>query len=177
MAGGTAPQSVNWYIDVVKWLLGIAAGMLVFGFDKLKVEGWPVWLTASYLGSAGLLALAVVFGICACWQWLPYANRIELGHPPTETETQKLANRGTRFYTGMATTFLAGVVAFAAVWIISFLRTPPTAPAGDIKLIPGGAPSTFLVVAQAAGSPTLQVLSQEPNNTYTWKAVRLPKAP
>ena len=172
----TAPESVNWYIDLIKWLLGIAAGVLVFGFDKLDTAGWPAWLTAAYLTSVGLLALAIVLGILACWQWLPYANRIELGHAAADPALKKLAARGTSFYAGMATTFLAGVVVFAVVWVVSFLRTPAASTA-DIKLIPAGSPSTFLVVSQPAKTSGLHVLSQDPNGAYTWNPVLLPKSP
>jgi hypothetical protein len=171
-----APESINWYIDVIKWILGIAAGMLVFAFDKMKPDGWPTWMEIAYFGSAAVLALAVLFGVLAIWQWLPYASRIEMGEKPTDDKPKKLVSRGTTFYTIMASAFLAGILAFAVVLGASQIRAKPAA-AAELKLIPAGTPTSFLVVRQAAGGSAMQVLSQESPGTFTWKNVEWPASP
>ena len=172
-----APESLGWYIELVKWLIGIATATLVFGFDKLHLSGLGPALQGVFWVSAVLLAVSIGSGLLCCWLFLGYANRKESGLKAGETETTMTGYRdnGTTFYKICATSLWVGILLFGAVWMITLLggREPQTAAAPLRVTLPEKSSALLIKPDQRGGS---FVLTKNADGTYSWRAILAPDA-
>jgi hypothetical protein len=173
------PATVGWYIDLTKWLIGIAAGVLVFGFDKMHLPELGRFTAFWFWCSAGLLALSIGTGIVACMQFLAYANRKETGQlAPGETvaDVDRYRDQGTLLYKWCGGSLWAGIAVFAIVWAASQASASiaESKPPPIIVTLPDRS-GALIVRPDAAGSGAA-VLSRAKGDQYSWELVRVPAA-
>jgi hypothetical protein len=170
-----APESLGWYIETIKWLIGIGAAVLVFGFDKLKVAELHSGLRLVYFVSSILLALSIACGVLACLQFLGYASRRESGLKAGETPKTlaDFRDRGTILYQWSAGTLAIGILAFAAVWCVwMFAGNQSEERPATIALVPVPGESTSLLVSTTGASGSTAILVHDPEGYYAWRDVK-----
>jgi hypothetical protein len=171
-----APESVGWYIELAKWLIGISAATLVFGFDKLRLSELSFALKLTFWVSALLLAVSVGCGLLCCYQFIAYANRKENGLKSGETEATVTGYRdlGTKFYAGCAGSLWFGILLFALVWAIATIggtQSEPPAAAPVLLALPQK-PSALMLRPDAHGQSFM--LTRAADGSYGWKAILVP---
>lgn len=170
-----APVSLGWYIDLTKWLIGIATGTLVFGFDKLHVSELGCLVEVGFWTSAALLATSIGSGLLCCYQFIGYANRKETGPGPRESAEDVAGYRvwGTRFYAVCAGSLWIGIVIFGSVWAMNAFSGPTTESSAAPVIVTLPEKASALIIRPADHGASL-VLTQNPDGTYSWRAIHAP---
>jgi hypothetical protein len=172
-----APESVGWYIDLTKWLIGIAAGTLAFAFDKLRPAALTGSLDVIFWVSAVALALSIGAGIFGCTQFLGYANRRESGLAPNELPAviDQYRTCGTRFYQACAGCLWVGIALFAIVWAISNFNGLNSERAGESPVLVALPSGTSAVIFEPGKPPgSLSVLVRDGSGRYYWQPAYVP---
>ena len=172
-----APESVGWYIELTKWLIGISAGVLVFGFDKLHLPAVTGILRYGFWVSVGLLGISIGVGILCCMQFLAYANRMESGarHNETADDVKGFRDLGSIFFQWCAGSLWFGIVIFGLVWAFSVMNgrgTEASSSAPIILAFPEHASALILKPDAKLGDSSLLV--RDKDGKYSWQAVHVP---
>jgi hypothetical protein len=145
--GRPPTRSFELYVEGARWLIVIAAGVLAFGFDALKDHVGRLSFYV-YCLTAGLLAVAVAFGLAYLWYSYAYASQRE-GKPRGDPDVRRAKARSDRAFNLLLWTFGAGMVSFAVFSGMLMLELRLASP--TLTLTPVSSADAPSVIAQRDG--------------------------